>query len=143
MDQRRIGMADIIIGEPLQWDAYGEGNQLLLRKGQIVANERQVEELIARGLYVEARHFHTFTGHEPEVKRESPSVLQLINTANRRLEKLLYGLQNEADAHAKFLEIGNLLVDATNLDPDIALASILLNQKQGRYAARHLRNKSG
>ena len=137
MDQRRIGLADIVIGEPLQWDAYGEGNQLLLRKGQIVANERQVEELISRGLYVEARHFHSSTGHEPEVKHEIPSVLQLINTANKRLEKLLYGLLNEADAHAKFLDIGKLLVQAINLDPDIALASILLNQAQGRYAARH------
>ena len=136
MDQRRIGMADIVIGEPLQWDAYDQGNQLLLRKGQIVANEHQVAELIARGLYVEAHHFYTSTS-EPEDKRESPSVLQLINTANKRLEKLLYGLQTEADAQAKFLEIGSLLVEATNLDPDIALASILLNQKQGHYAARH------
>jgi len=136
MDQRRIGMADIVIGEPLQWDVYGEGQQLLLRKGLMVVNERQVEELVARGLYVEARHFYS-GGHETAVEHETPSVLQLINTANKRLEKLLYGLQNESDAHAKFLEIGNLLIQATNLDPDIALASILLNQAKGGYAARH------
>ena len=137
MDQRRIGMADIVIGEPLHWDAYGEGHQLLLRKGQIVANEHQVEELITRGLYVEARHFPSSERHEPIVKHETPSVLQLINTAHKRLEKLLYGLQTETDARDRFLEIGGLLIQATDLDPDIALASILLNQAQGHYAARH------
>lgn len=135
MDQRRIGMADIVIGEPLQWDAYGEGHQLLLRKGLVVVNERQVEELIARGLYVEAHHFPGSEHHA--ARHETPSVLQLINIANRRLERLLHGLQTETDAQAKFFDIGKLLVQATDLDPDIALASILMNQAEGHYAVRH------
>lgn len=139
MDQRRISMSDIVIGEPLPWDVYGEGNKLLLRRGQIVQNADQVEALIQRGLYIDSNNADRL-GHaklDAQVKPEAPSALRLINMALQRLERLLYNLSNETDAQGKTLEIVKVLIRATDISRDVALASLLLNQAAARYAVRH------
>ncbi|HEY8025651.1 MAG TPA: HD domain-containing phosphohydrolase [Burkholderiaceae bacterium] len=136
-DQRRISMADIVVGEPMLWDAYGVDGKLLLRKGYVVENERQVEGLIERGLYITASHADSLHKPEPVKKLEVPSVLRLLNLANKRLEKLLYGLGGETDAEAKFLEVVKAISYATDLNRDIALGCLQLNQSAGNYSVRH------
>jgi HD-GYP domain-containing protein (c-di-GMP phosphodiesterase class II) len=133
-------MSEIIVGEPLAWDVYGEGRRLLLRKGHLIENTHQVEELLERGLYIDAG----YTGKpapaksEPHVKKqEIPSALRFINLANKRLERLLYNLTNEADAQAKILEVTKALTYAADINADVVLASILLNQDAANYAIRH------
>ena len=69
--------------------------------------------------------------------KETPSVLHYINMAHKRLERLLFGLHNDADAKNKILEVVKAVTFATNLNPDIAIASILLNQEVISYAVRH------
>lgn len=140
MDQRRLSMSDIVIGEPLRWDVYGADRKLLLRKGHVVANEQQVAGLLERGLYIDAHHADVASRQRPEepVKKfEIPSVLRLLNMANKRLERLLYSLSNEPDAQAKILEVVKALTYATDLNHDIALGCVLLNQAEGNYAVRH------
>lgn len=127
-DQRRISMADIVIGEPMRWDAYGTDGKLLLRKGYVVENERQVEGLIERGLYVSANSAGSSQTQEPVKKLEVPSVVRLLNLANKRLEKLLFGLSAETDAQTKILEIVQAITYAIDLNRDIALGCLQLNQ---------------
>ncbi len=139
MDQRRLTISDLVIGEPLQWDIYGEDRKLLLRKGQIVSTTHQVESLVQRGLFVDA-HFlaDRLSRHEEHAQKlEIPSVLRLINMANKRLERLLYSLHNEADAEAKILEVAKAIGFACNANSDVALGCILLNQAEANYAVRH------
>lgn len=140
MDQRRLSTTDIVIGEPLPWDVYAEGKRLLLRRGHIVESLHQVEELIERGLYIDAHHAdqlaHAKSEERPK-KQEIPSALRFINLANKRLERLLYNLGNEADAQAKILEVVNALTYAVDINPDIALGCIFLNQAAANYAVRH------
>lgn len=73
----------------------------------------------------------------PDAASSSPSVLALINAAHRRLEHLLFNLEGEREAQIHVLDIAKALADATDRNPDIALACILLNQDEGRYAIRH------
>jgi HD-GYP domain-containing protein (c-di-GMP phosphodiesterase class II) len=133
-------MADISVGEPLLWDVYGADKKLLLRKGQIVQNERQMESLLERGLYIDA-HLAGSAGasqKRPEPKTlELPSVLRLLNLINKRLERLLYNLNGEPGMEAKILEVVKALGHACELNPDIALGCVLLNQESGSYAIRH------
>lgn len=68
---------------------------------------------------------------------ESPSVLRMINQAHRQLEQVLFKLGDEADAQGRILDIARALMQATDSNPDIALACILLNQEEGSYAVRH------
>lgn len=141
IDQRRLSIADIVIGEPLPWDVYGAGDKLLLRRGHVIENTRQAEELVQRGMFIDAGQAERVAQARKEAqqaaKRETPSALRLINLANKRLERLLYNLGNETDAEAKILEVVKALGFAVDINPDIALASIFLNQAAGNYTIRH------
>ncbi|RZI42255.1 HD domain-containing protein [Herbaspirillum sp. HC18] len=140
-DQRRLSLADITVGEPLPWDVYGAGNKLLLRRGYVVATARQAEELVNRGLFIDAGQAERAAQAKKETqqnaKRETPSALRFINLANKRLERLLYNLGNEADAQAKILEVAKALSYAADINTDVVLASIFLNHAAGNYAVRH------
>ncbi len=140
MDQKRLNMSDIAIGEPLPWDVYGEGNKLLLRRGHVVESVHQIEELVQRGLFVDAGQVERLAQAKRDAHaspRETPSALRLINLASKRLERLLYNLSNESDAETKILEVGKALAYASDINTDICLASLLLNQNAANYAARH------
>ena len=141
MDQRRLSISDLAIGEPLQWDVFGEDRKLLLRKGQIIANTHQIDVLVQRGLFVDAHLLAEKVGrHAADAaakKIETPSALRLINMANKRLERLLYSLHNEPGVEAKILEVATALNFACNINSDVALGCILLNQAAGNYAVRH------
>ncbi|WP_206047195.1 HD-GYP domain-containing protein, partial [Noviherbaspirillum denitrificans] len=69
--------------------------------------------------------------------RDPQPVLRRINEAHRELEHLLFNLEREPDARARFLAVAGKLVGAIEDGPDIALASILHNQDEGSYAVRH------
>jgi HD-GYP domain-containing protein (c-di-GMP phosphodiesterase class II) len=66
-----------------------------------------------------------------------PSVLNLLNQSNRRLERLLQTLHNERNAEGELREIAHDVIHAVELNPDIALATIFLSQIAGTYAVRH------
>ena len=140
MDQRRLSMSDLVIGEPLQWDVFGDDHKLLLRKGQIIANNHQIDSLVQRGLFVDSHLLGDKAGRHAEAaakKVESPSALRLVNMANKRLERLLYSLHNEPGVEAKILEVATALNFACNINSDVVLGCILLNQETGNYAVRH------
>ena len=138
MAQYRISMSDILIGEPLRWNVYDANGSLLLKKGYLVERPQQVEALVERGLFVET----SFSGFPreadvPSKEQESPSVLRLINLADKRLERLLFGLNSEPDFPGTLLEVAKSVIYATELNPDIAIACVLLNQQAGSYPVRH------
>ena len=136
MSKRRISTADIIVGQPLPWNVYGEDGRLLLRKGETVATESQVEFMVKKGLFSEVED----TGNIDEIKlspKEAPSAIRMLNSANRLLRKTLPVLPTLDNAQEKMLEIATLIYDALELNPDIAVASIFLNHEAGPYVFRH------
>ncbi|HJW56086.1 MAG TPA: HD domain-containing phosphohydrolase [Burkholderiaceae bacterium] len=140
MDQARIGLSNIIIGEPLRWDVYDADKKLLLRKGHLIESAHQVTGLIERGLYVDAHQLDDGASQRAEkaVERPSPpSVVRLINLASKRLERLLYNLHAESEVQGKFLDVVQVLSHAVTQNRDIALGCILLNQAGVNYAVRH------
>lgn len=136
MEKHRIIMADLVIGEPLPWDVFDATGQLLLVKGHVIEHERQIEALSDRGLFIDAQA-HNRKHAPPAQISEPPSTLRMINLVNRRLESLLVNLPNETQAEEKLLETAAVLGRAAIAEPDIALASILLNQQSGIYPVRH------
>jgi HD-GYP domain-containing protein (c-di-GMP phosphodiesterase class II) len=137
MDQHRITMSDIVLGEPLPWDVFDAGGHLLLSRGYVVERAQQVQALVERGLFVDAKSIEKKSQPKPAKVQELPSVLRLINLANKRLERLLFNLTNEEGAKDKILEVANALIFAAKINPDVALACILLNQEAGSYPVRH------
>jgi HD-GYP domain-containing protein (c-di-GMP phosphodiesterase class II) len=137
VNKRRISMQDMVLGEPLQWDVFDTTGHLLLSRGHVIDNNHLLESLVARGMFIDLPHKPTETPQAAAQVRELPSVLRFINLAHKRLEGLLFGLHAETDAQAKILEVAKTVIYATNLNPDIAIACILLNQSVSSYAGRH------
>ncbi|MEC5215630.1 HD-GYP domain-containing protein (c-di-GMP phosphodiesterase class II) [Actimicrobium sp. GrIS 1.19] len=138
MEQRRISMSDITLGQPLQWDVTDASGNLLLKRGQVIQREQQIDTLISRGMFIDGdRNGGGSKAPAAATLREPPSILRMINLAEKRLERLQFNLGNEPDIQGKFLEVANALQFATTLNRDIAMATILLNQDSGHYPVRH------
>ena len=138
MDQQRLSMSDLVMGQPLPWNVYDASGQLLLGKGQVLSHERQLEVLVERGLFVNGDAYTAKKNSQPvEKPREIPSALRMINLANKRLETLLLNLPNENNAEPKLREVAKALIFACKIDSDVALATILLNQEDTAYPVRH------
>lgn len=136
MAKQRISMSDIQIDQPLPWNAYNSNGDLLLKKGVVVKSESQVAGLVELGLFTEASS-SSDAGSYAARSREAPSVLHMINLAEKRLERLLFDVGSEPDFPAKLKEVAATVISATELNSDIALACILLNQQAGDYPVRH------
>lgn len=138
MAYRRIKLSDVAVGAPLPWDVFDESGVLLLHRDFVVTDQRQVTALIERGLYADVvDRSSILVGQQVSPKKEKPSVLRLINEANKNLACVLLNLPNQANAEARILEIAKAIHTAVELNSDIALACMLLNQISGMYAIRH------
>jgi HD-GYP domain-containing protein (c-di-GMP phosphodiesterase class II) len=134
MDKHRIKMSDIVIGQPLPWNAFDADSKLLLRKGFVVETEGQIEKLMEQGLFVEGQTKRE--ADEPPPK-DQPSALRHINRAARNLEKLFLNLSNEADAMAQVQDIVREIAQGLKINADVCIASILLNQGVASVPVRH------
>jgi HD-GYP domain-containing protein (c-di-GMP phosphodiesterase class II) len=134
---RRIAAAEIAVGQALPWDVHTETGGLLLRQGHVIANENQLEMLFERGFIPDEN-----AADGPRGYRDPPSVLRLLNLARTQLQQVLQDLlagcvQGEGQAAARLAEVARLVIEAVDLDQEVALGCILLNQKSGLYAIRH------
>lgn len=150
VDKHLLNMDDIVLGEALPWDIYDGKEILLLRKGQTIASQRQLETLIERGAFIDDNEYSMFSriksdpkipvNDAPQEQKEIRSALRLINQAVVQLEQILHSMQNqpgEINASAGILDIVNKIMEAIEIDPDITLACIPFKPKVESYSARH------
>lgn len=134
MSKQRVIAADLLLGQALPWNIYSENGSLLLRKGHVISSESQIASLVNRGAFIEeADLVRTQPGERPEI----PSTLRMMNAANLRLQRLLFGIENEPGLGDKLLEVAKMVLNATELNSEVALACIFHNNKEGIYAVRH------
>lgn len=140
MNQSCITMNDIQLGVPLLWDVFDKNGALLLKRGYIVERRSQIEALVARGMYADVssapvRGQNNNVDAQPQ---ETPSVLRLINLSIKRLERLVASLLNDEPGFPeKLLEVANTMIYVIELNPDVAIACVLLNQQTAEYPGRH------
>ncbi|RZT05478.1 HD-GYP domain, c-di-GMP phosphodiesterase class II (or its inactivated variant) [Duganella sp. CF402] len=132
MNIRKVTAADLKLGMLLPWDVYGENGALLIRKGHMIASANQIAYLVERGMFED--------GQPASVLADPPSVLRKLNAAYLELHTLLQAVSQGVappDFRRKLDDIALLVHAAIDLNVDIATASILHNQQQAPYAARH------
>ncbi len=128
---RHIAKGELEVGDPLPWDVFGESGGLLARKGYVIANEGQIENLVKRGKVVEDKPV--------KAPAAPPSVLRMLNAASRRLQSLLPEVANgmAPEVRPKLEEVARVIASAVDLNTEVALACILHNQQACPYPIRH------
>lgn len=133
----QIKVGAIKVGRPLVWDVYDSQGVLLLHKGYIIETAKQLDILLARGI------FHiSDTMPEPDagkpIQREESSPFQLIDRIYPRLEKLICSSapETEKEFSTKVMGLSSSLQRACTQDPEAALSTILLGP-EGRYSIKH------
>jgi HD-GYP domain-containing protein (c-di-GMP phosphodiesterase class II) len=133
MPRRPIDPAELTVGQPLRFNAYDARGKLLLRLGQMIGSETQLQKLLQHGL---------FYGTEEECRGPflppAPSPLALVLEAREQLQALLTD-PAPADFANTLAGIVERVREACRSNPDVALASILL-RAEGPYSARHAVN---
>lgn len=133
MPRRPIDPAEITVGQPLPFNAYDAKGKLLMRLGQVIGSEAQLQKLLEHGL---------FYGSEEECRGPlpppTPSPLALVLEARDRLQALLAD-PRPADFPGTLADITERVREACRRNPEVALASILL-RPEGPYGTRHAVN---
>jgi HD-GYP domain-containing protein (c-di-GMP phosphodiesterase class II) len=136
---------DIVLGEALLCDVYGEHDVLLLRRGHVISSEHLLEKMMDRGIFVDDADYALFPSAQkndaaPQESKDTRSSLRLIQQANLQLDQLLAALA-EGDRGTQVLsglqEVAGQIMEAVEINPDVALASILFKQNADGYSARH------
>ncbi len=132
MTKRRLTRSDVRVGETLAWDVFGENGALLVRKGFLPSSDVQVDSLAARGFIDDQVLAAGMAAAEP------PSVLRLLNHAVAELGPLLHRIAaGGGSVQAELEQVALLVAQAVAINPEIAAACILHNQRVAAYAVRH------
>jgi len=125
---KAIDAACFKIGQPVPWNIYDARGGLLLRKGFIIANERQLNVFSDRALFVEKADM------EPQTQRlamANVSVVRLLDDAALALRDCFRQIgqgKSPGDSGGKLYDIVDTLALALDLNTDICLARIFFNK---------------
>lgn len=93
-DSSRISSADLAVGQPLKCSLFDAKGKLLLSKGQLVQSERQLEKLVAEGVFRSEKddnrqYRHVERPAEPEPKLASQGKAYAFEDTGVRVGDLL------------------------------------------------------
>lgn len=134
MPRRPIDAAELTVGLPMRFNAYDARGNLLLCLGQVIGSEAQREMLLQHGLFYGSEEECRGPWPPPPV----PSPLARLLGARRQLQALL-AEPAPADFPAALADIAGQVHEACRVNPDLALASILLCTG-GPHSSRHAVN---
>lgn len=139
MQLLRLPKSKVKIGVPLPWNVRLEDESLLLRRGQIVEDQHQLDLLLERGAFVDAEEVRTYgngnLAAEVVPPKELPRPARQINLFElwektiRRLEDLLKGFPGSAEFAAQVDTLARDIVALVERDADIAIYMMVRQDK--------------
>lgn len=127
MDRERVKSGEILVGEPLPWDVFREDGRLLMQKGFVIENERQLKALLSRGVYCKV---------PTPVEAAELQPFDLLNEIRKRLEIYSDNYGNEEAFPSQIVELSRMIQQVCDRNADASLAYIHLKQ-EGRYPVTH------
>ena len=132
MQKKRVKQGDIIIGKPLQWDAFDEHDKLLLKEGSIIQSEFQLNALLNRGLYIRSRLENQFS----DVDHQNRCPFEAFADTYERLEFIFCRGEAEKNFSSKIRDIGKILQQYYKQDANASLAALLFCE-ESKYPFIH------
>ncbi|MEY2169898.1 MULTISPECIES: HD-GYP domain-containing protein [unclassified Rhodanobacter] len=136
MPRRPLDATELTVGLPMRFNAYDGRGNLLLCVGQVIGSTAQREMLLQHGLFYGSEE--ECRGPLPPSPEPARSPLARLLDARQRLQALLADPE-PADFPAALADIAAQVREACRINPDVALASILLHT-DGPYSSRHAVN---
>jgi HD-GYP domain-containing protein (c-di-GMP phosphodiesterase class II) len=129
IETQRLTADQLRVRAPLPFDIYDGRGKLLMRRGQMIATESQLERLVAQGIYLEMsdkdEDVHPREGYLPNYKGKKVSVFTMISDIQESLDRLLRKPPKSGFA-TSVIALARLLQRACRVDADAALAHTLL-----------------
>lgn len=133
----RIQSEELDVGKPLPWDCYDAVGLLLLRKGVIIASQRQLDSLIERGLFADQAGAKS-AAPAPLIPSEKPSPFHIVADIKLRLKLIFTGIvaDQTTDLPGRIIKLCKDLQNLCEMDADAVLGTLHLDH-EGRYTIIH------
>ncbi len=130
MQIRKIKKNELIAGQSLPWSVYSNEGKLLLDQGQVISNEKQIERLLAIGVFREPTAEEILKeGKSTDVNEDSPFIL--LDRLKIELEAVLTDITSniKSDYNSRIIEQTKVVQTLCFTNSDAVLASIIFDQE--------------
>lgn len=137
----RLPKSKMKIGIPLLWDVRLEDESLLLKRGQIVQDQHQLDLLLERGAFVDAEDVKAYGDGSvkeavtPPAELPKPArqinLFELWEKATRQLQDLLKSFPEVPDFLNQIDVLANDIVALVQEDADIGIFQAVRQEKDG------------
>lgn len=121
----QLPRSKVHLGEPLLWNVRDEQGKLLLSKGHVIASERQLDELLERGAFVDVEEVKASAQETqpPEAKKVAvpPNLFGLWAQTAEDLRTLLHKPDEHSDFVLQVKAFAKRVVELLDYNVDIAL----------------------
>ncbi len=121
-------------GVPLSWDIYDEAGKLLLRRGFVLNNPKQLDTLMERGLFI---HAEDAAKSAAKLLGQNYDPFRLWDDIIVKLGQLLRNYDKDADFPIQLDGLAQMAHLLINHSKDAALAAMILLPDQSRYTLVH------
>jgi HD-GYP domain-containing protein (c-di-GMP phosphodiesterase class II) len=129
---------ELRIGHEIPWAVEDAAGNLLMRKGYVIRSQRQLDSLLARGLYRAANADNEKEAQESDSSNTKPAhPFEYFADFGLRLERIIFGIESQAgNVGPQVFDLAKLIEELCDFDPDAALGMVHLI-KDPRYAISH------
>lgn len=126
MSSEKLSSHEISVGKALPWPVYNEEGKLLLQKGTIISNERQLVTLLEKGLY---RNLSDQKENQQNSRpfQDHSSPFELLAGMQQRLGSIFSSIHAKQDGmEDRVMKFCNELKELCTRYPDAALGAVHL-----------------
>ena len=145
-DMLRVGVHDLVLGQPLPFSVYDPAGVLMLKAGVVISLPRQLERLLESGVYYSQQEAETLRRSSPAYLPPPITVLsinafEMLESVKARLFRIFINFQNtnyRKEVLASIEDVALTVQEACSHDTDAALASLHLDYDSSYSVVHHL-----
>lgn len=132
----RLRPNQLHVNEPLPWNVVDRSGQLLLRKGYVIQRDTQIDQLLERGMFVDAEEYRAHLEFENSAARRAYDPLSVWKGVQGHLGFLFSEPPKDGSFTEQLQGVARQVMDLCNRRGDFALAAIMLLEYR-RYPLAH------
>jgi HD-GYP domain-containing protein (c-di-GMP phosphodiesterase class II) len=138
MQIRKIKADELIAGQALPWSVYSQNGKLLLDQRQVLSNEKQIERLLAIGVYREPTAAEVLKDNKRKSLLDKNSPFVLLDDLKIALAQIFKDITSdvESDYNDRIIKQTKVIQKLCYINSDAVLAAIIFDQESS-YSSIH------